>query len=140
MCHSFISNVKQRFFFTVSGRSSCFEFLFWFSSVILLSKMKSLFFSLWKFDKFSRHFWIHKSVFLQILHQSSMQSNITLLYFFSSKIYILWSKRTYQSANFWDISVLGSKFIKLWCQFWNDKLIPLQILHHSSLSWYIYPL
>ena len=26
------------------------------------------------------------------------------------------------------------------CQFWNDKSIPLQILHHSSLSWQITPL
>ena len=26
------------------------------------------------------------------------------------------------------------------CQFWNDKSIPLQILHHSSLSWHITPL
>ena len=23
------------------------------------------------------------------------------------------------------------------CQFWNGKSIPLQILHHSSLSWHI---
>ena len=26
------------------------------------------------------------------------------------------------------------------CQFWNDKSNPLQILHHSSLSWHITPL
>ena len=26
------------------------------------------------------------------------------------------------------------------CQFWNDKSIPPQILHHYSLSWYITPL
>ena len=26
------------------------------------------------------------------------------------------------------------------CQFWNDKSIPLQILHHSSFSWHITPL
>ena len=26
------------------------------------------------------------------------------------------------------------------CQLWNDKSIPLQILHHSSLSWQITPL
>ena len=32
----------------MSGRSGSFEFLFWFSSVILLSKIRSLFFSLWK--------------------------------------------------------------------------------------------
>ena len=30
----------------------------------------------------SCHFWMHKSVFLQILHQSSEQSKITPLYFF----------------------------------------------------------
>ena len=26
------------------------------------------------------------------------------------------------------------------CPFWNGKLIPLQILHHSSFSWHITPL
>ena len=26
------------------------------------------------------------------------------------------------------------------CQFWNDKSIPLQIMHHSSLLWHITPL
>ena len=34
----------------------CFEFLFWFSSDIFLSKMKSPFFSLWKFSKFLMSF------------------------------------------------------------------------------------
>ena len=37
-------------------------------------------------QNFSCYFWKHKPVFLQILHQSSMPSNITSLYFFSSKI------------------------------------------------------
>ena len=27
--------------------------------------------------------------------------------------------------------------LKFLCQFWNDKLTPLQVLHHSSLSWHI---
>ena len=48
--YSIISKVKQSFR-TASGRSSCFEFWFWFISVILLPKMKSLFFSLSKFAK-----------------------------------------------------------------------------------------
>ena len=48
--------------------------------------MKSQRFSLWKFDKFACHFWKNKSVLLQILHQSSVLSNITPLYFFSSNI------------------------------------------------------
>ena len=26
------------------------------------------------------------------------------------------------------------------CQFWNDKSIPIEILHHSSLSWHTAPL
>ena len=37
-------------------RSSCFEFLLWFSSGTLLSKLKLLFFSLWKFAKFLMSF------------------------------------------------------------------------------------
>ena len=85
MCYLFISTAK-RSLLTVSGRSSYFEFWFWFSSTILPSKMKSLFFSLLKFAKSSCHFVKHKSVFFQILHQSSVPSNITLLYMFSSNI------------------------------------------------------
>ena len=35
---------------------------------------------------FSCHFWKHKSVLLHILHQSSVLSNLTPLYFFNSNI------------------------------------------------------
>ena len=35
----------------------------------------------------------------------------------------------------------GSKSVKiLICQFWNDKSIPLQILHRYSISWKVSPL
>ena len=34
----------------------------------------------------------------------------------------------------------GQNFSNFLCQFWNDKLIPLQILHPSSVSWKITPL
>ena len=33
--------------------------------------------------------------------------------------------------------MLVSKFVKLWCQFWNGISVSLQILYHSSLPWYI---
>ena len=42
----FISKLKSSFH-TASGWSGCFKFLLWFNSAFLLSKMKSLFFSLW---------------------------------------------------------------------------------------------
>ena len=37
----------------------------------------------------SCHFWKHKSFFLQILHQYSVPSNITRLYFFLQTLYTL---------------------------------------------------
>ena len=50
----------------------------------------------------SCHFWKHKSVFLQILHQSSMPSNIAPLYFFSS--HIIWSGQSQLKSNFFRFS------------------------------------
>ena len=91
LCYSFISKVKQSFH-TASGRSSCFEFLFWFSSAILIFKM---IFGIFQpvnenLPNSSCNFRKHKSVFLQILHQSSMPSNITPQYFFLPQtLYIL---------------------------------------------------
>ena len=84
----------------------------------------------------SCHFPDHKPVFLQILHDSSVSWKITPLYF---KDYILCTKRTNQSANFEDFWVLGSKFTKIF-HFWNNKLVFLQILRQSSISWDITPL
>ena len=43
----------------------------------------------------SCHFWKHKSVFLQILHQYSVPLNITPLYFFSSNITYFGQKRKF---------------------------------------------
>ena len=45
---------------------------------------------------------------------ASILSAIKLNFFVLSKLkyYILWSKATHQSANFWDFSVLGSKFVR----------------------------
>ena len=48
----------------------------------------------------SCHFSKHKSVFLQILHQSSVPSNITPLYFFSSNIIYFGQKSQLKSKFF----------------------------------------
>ena len=62
---------------------------------------------------FSCHFWKRKSVFLQILDQYSVLSNITLLYFFRSNIIYFGQRHPFKSANVWDFWVLESKFVKL---------------------------
>ena len=120
------SKVKQSFLTTSVNLVQLFTLI----SVILLSKMKSLFFSLWKFAKFLMSFflpnsscqipWKHLSVFLQLLHQSSVPRNITWMYFFSWNIiyfgqnssvnfkpinFLLWIKWSHQ-IQFWDFRVL----------------------------------
>ena len=59
----------------------------------------------------SCHFWRHKSVF-QIFHQSSVPSNVTPLYFFSSNIKYFNQKQPMKVQIYWDFRVLGSKFVK----------------------------
>ena len=60
----------------------------------------------------SCHFPNHNSVFLQILHQSSVPWKTTRLYFSSSKN-ITCSKGAHGSEHFWDFRVLRSKVVKL---------------------------
>ena len=48
----FINFQVKQTFHTTFDRSGCFEILFWFSSAILISKMKLLSFSMRKFAKF----------------------------------------------------------------------------------------
>ena len=77
------------------------------------------------------HFGKQKSVFLQILHQSPVPSNIILIYIFTSNIIAFVQKKTIQ------VKFSGRNSSNSSCQFWNKMSIPLQILHHSSLSWHI---
>ena len=74
------------------------------------------------------------------MHPSSVSWKITPLYFFYLKQYIRCSKGAYESETCWDFRVLRSNFSSSLCQFWNHKLIPLQVLHSSSVSWKITPL
>ena len=139
MCYSFISKIKESFL-TASGQSSYLEFLFWFSSAILLSKMKSLFFSLWKFVKFLMSFSKPEVSFLQIFHHSSVSWSINPLYLFSSNIVYFVQKQHIKVHLFKTFECSGQNSSNFSCQFWNDKSIPLQILYRSSLSWHITPL
>ena len=87
-CYSFIFKVKWSFV-TASVLFSCFKFLFWFSSAILLSKMKLLFFRLWKFTKFLMSFLKAQGSFssnfaspLSVMkHNSSVLFNASIIYF-----------------------------------------------------------
>ena len=89
---------------------------------------------------FSCHFSNHKSVFLQILHHSSMLWNKTPRYFFSSNN-IYFSQKKPIILNFFEtFECSGQTLSNSFCQFWNEKSIPLQILHPSSVPWKITPL
>ena len=84
--------------------------------------------------------WNNKSILLQILHPSSVSWKITPLYFFSLKNIYLAQKEPIKVKIFENFECLGQNLSNCLCQFWNDKLILLQILHPFSVSWKITPL
>ena len=87
----------------------------------------------------SCHFWKHKSFFLQILHQYSVPSNITPLYFFSSNIIYFGQKQLIKVQIFEIFECSDENLPKSSCHFPNRKEVFLQILHDSSVSWKITP-
>ena len=88
----------------------------------------------------SCHFPSNKSVFLQILHHSSMSWKITPLYFFSSNNICFAQKEPIKVKILETFECSGQNLSNSLCQSWNHKPIPLQILHPSSVSWKITPL
>ena len=82
----------------------------------------------------SCHFSNHKSVFLKILHHSSVSWKITPLYFFSSNF---GQKEPIKVQIF---EIFKCLYQNSSCQFWNNKLIPPQTFHHSSVSSHVTPL
>ena len=88
----------------------------------------------------SCHFPSNKSVFLQILHHSSMSWKITPLYFFSSNNIYFAQKELIKMNIFGTFECSGQILLNSLCQFWNNNSIPLQILYPSSVSWKIIPL
>ena len=74
------------------------------------------------------------SQFLFIVMKHNSSANFKVIHF------LLWAKRSHQSSNFDTCKCSGQNLSKSFCQFWNNNLIPLQILHPSSVLWKITPL
>ena len=88
----------------------------------------------------SCHFLSNKSVFPQIFHRFSMSWKISPLYFFSSNNISFAQKELIKVKIFETFVCSGHNLSNSLCQFWNDKLIPLQILYPSSVLWEITPM
>ena len=72
-------------------------------------------------------------IFSVIRHNSSV--------LFLAQHYILWSEEPIKEQFFRVIFECSSQnSLNSSCHFWNDKSIPLHILHYSSLSWHTTPL
>ena len=82
----------------------------------------------------SCQFWNDKSVPLQILHHSSMSWNITRLYLFGSNNIYFSQKEPIKVNVFETFKCSGENLSNSFCQFWNDKSIPLQILYTCAVS------
>ena len=85
-------------------------------------------------------FWNDKSIPLQILYLSSVSWKIISLYFFSSNNIYFPQKEPIKMTIFETFECSGQILSNSLCQFWNDKLIHLQILYPSSVLWKIIPL
>ena len=81
-----------------------------------------------------------KLIALQILYPSSVSWKIIPLFFFSSKNVFCAQKKPIKMKSFETFKCSGQILSNSLSQFWNDKLIPLQILYLSSFSWKIIPL
>ena len=88
----------------------------------------------------SCHFWKHQSFFLQILHQYSVPSNITPLYFFTQNFIYFGQKQPMKVQIFEILESSGQNLSNSSWQFWTFKAVSLHFLHHYSLSWHITPL
>ena len=80
----------------------------------------------------------HKLVFLQILNHLLASWKITPLYFYFRSNNICFAEKEPIKAKIFETFKLSGHNLSIsCCQFWNNKSFPLQILHHSSLSWQI---
>ena len=82
----------------------------------------------------------NKSIFLQILHHSSMSRKITPLYLFSLNNIYFAQKERIKVKIFEIFECSGQNLLNSLCKFWNDKSIPLETLYPSSVLWKITPL
>ena len=80
----------------------------------------------------SCHFWKQRSVFLQILHQYSVPSNISPN--FSPNIIYFGQRQPIKKQNFEIFKCSDQNSSNALCQYWTDQSLPLECLHHSSLT------
>ena len=85
-------------------------------------------------------FWNDKSVPLQIVYPSSVSWKVTPLYFSSSSNTYFAQKEPIKVKIFEIFECSGQNLSNSFCQFWNNKSIPLQILYPFSVSWKTTPL
>ena len=134
--------------------NSSSDFLSFYSVITCNSSLnfKPIYFLLWakgsyentNFDIFkcsdenllnsSCHFWKHTLVFLQMLHQYSVSPSKTFLYFFGLKTIYFVQKKPIKVQIFEIFKCSVQNLSNCSRQFWTNKSIHLQILHHSSLS------
>ena len=81
-----------------------------------------------------------ESIPLQILYPSSVSWRITPLYFFGSNNIYFAHKEPIKVKIVETFESSGQNLTNFLCKFLNDKLIPLQSLYPSSVSWKISPL
>ena len=81
-----------------------------------------------------------KSIPLRILHPSSVSWKAILMCIFSSNNIYFAQKKPIKVKEFETFKWSGQNLSNSLCQFWNDKLFPLQSLYHPSVSWKIIPL
>ena len=85
-------------------------------------------------------FWNNKSISLQIFYPSSVWWKTIPLYFFSSNNIYFAQKELIKMKIFESFECSSQILSNSLCQFGNNKLISLQILYLSSVSWKIIPL
>ena len=124
-------------FFIVMTNNFTADFLLWTKGPYQSSNFDTFEYSVKNLQNSSCHFPSNNSLFLQILHYSSMSWKITLLYFFSSKNTYFAQKEPIKVKIFETFECSGQNLSNFSFQFLNDKSIPLQILHPSSVSWKI---
>ena len=89
--------------------------------------------SLWQF-------WNNKLIPPQSLYPSSVSWKIISLYFFSSKNIYFAQKEPIKKKIFETFECSSQILSNFLCQFWNNKLNPLQTLYPCLVSWKIIPL
>ena len=138
------SSIFVSFFIVMTHNSTInlklLHFLFWTKGSYESSNFDTFECSGQNLQNSSCHFPNYRSVFLQILHHSSVSWKITPLYFFSSNNIYFAQKEHIKMKFFETFKCLGPILSNSLCQFWNKELIPPKILYPSSVWCRITPL